>query len=182
MSRYRNRIVGHCRMRAGDLIPHEWNWRRHPRRQRQVLRDLLREVGLARSLLAYRRPDGKLQLIDGHLRRDLDPDLVVDVEILDVTEEEANKLLLSLDSLAALAETDSAAAEQLRQLTATQSQALDNLWRTLAQASASTADTRPNSSALHDQFFILVECRDEQHQAALLEKFHSDGLVCRALL
>jgi len=43
--------------------------------------------------------------VGGHLRRDLDPDMEVDVEILDVNEEEARKLLLSIDPLAALAET-----------------------------------------------------------------------------
>jgi hypothetical protein len=35
---------------------------------------------------------------DGHLRRDLDPDMEVDVEILDVTEEEAREVLLSKGS------------------------------------------------------------------------------------
>jgi hypothetical protein len=45
---------------------------------------------------------GRLKLLDGHLRRDLDPDMEVDVEILDVTEEEARKLLLTIDPLAAL--------------------------------------------------------------------------------
>jgi len=63
------------------------------------------EVGFARSLLAYELPDGRLKLIDGHLRRDLDPNMEVEVEILDVTEEEARTLLLSIDPLAALAET-----------------------------------------------------------------------------
>ena len=43
-----------------------------------------RAVGFARSLLAYEVPDGRLKLLDGHLRRELDPDLEVDVEVLDV--------------------------------------------------------------------------------------------------
>jgi hypothetical protein len=47
-----------------------------------------------------------LKLIDGHLRRDLDPDMEVEVEVLDVTEEEARALLLSIDPLAALADWD----------------------------------------------------------------------------
>src|SRR5262249_52054143 len=100
----RNRIVGHRRVRAGDLVPHEWNFRTHPALQQAALEALYREVGFARSLLAYALPDGRLKLIDGHLRRDLDPDMEVDVEVLDVTEEEARKLLLSIDPLAALAE------------------------------------------------------------------------------
>src|SRR5262245_53684098 len=101
----RNRIKSHRRIRAGDLVPHELNFRLHPKRQRAALEAIYKEVGFARSLLAYELPDGLLKLIDGHLRRDLDPEMEVDVEILDVTEEEARALLLSIDPIAALAET-----------------------------------------------------------------------------
>src|ERR1700693_396242 len=95
----RNRIKGHRRVRAGDLVPHEFNWRLHPELQRQALQALYHEVGFARSLLAYELPVGRLKRIDAHLPRDLEPDMEVDVEILDVSDEEARKLLLSMDSL-----------------------------------------------------------------------------------
>src|SRR5271165_3291356 len=120
----RNRIVRHVRIRAGELVPHELNPRRHPAAQRQALADLYAEVGFARSLLAFALPDGRLKLIDGHLRQQLDPNMEVEVEVLDVTEEEARKLLLSLDPLAALAENDSSTLDQLRQLCQTDSDAL----------------------------------------------------------
>src|SRR5438128_5302867 len=107
----RNRIKRHARVRAGDLVPHEHNSRTHPEAQRRALLDLYEEVGFARSLLAYELPDGRLKLIDGHLRRDMDPNMEVDVEILDVTEEEARMLLLTIDPLACLAEQQ----EQVRQ-------------------------------------------------------------------
>src|SRR5215470_4331009 len=101
----RNRIKGHRRVRAGDLVPHEWNFRVHPDLQRDALRALYARVGFARSLLAYELPDGRLKLLDGHLRRDLDPDMEVEVEVLDVNDAEARALLLSIDPLAVLAET-----------------------------------------------------------------------------
>jgi hypothetical protein len=50
---------------------------------------LYREVGFARSLLASEMPDGRLKLLDGHRRRDLDPD--TEVEVLDVSDEEARR-------------------------------------------------------------------------------------------
>src|SRR5256714_13154051 len=93
----RNRIKGHRRVRAGDLVPHEWNYRLHPDGQREALWALYQEVGFARSLLAYELPDGRLKLIDGHLRREMDPDMEVEVEVLDVSEKEARELLLSID-------------------------------------------------------------------------------------
>src|ERR1700704_1885788 len=110
----RNRIKGHRRVRAGDLIPHELNFRWHPELQKAAMHALYAEVGFARSLLAYELPDGRLKLIDGHLRRDLDPDMEVDVEVLDVNDDEARVLLLSIDPLAALAETQHEIHDRLR--------------------------------------------------------------------
>src|SRR5437016_7437705 len=85
----RNRIKDHRRVRAGDLVPHELNFRTHPEHQKAALQALYAEVGFARSPLAYELPDGRLKLIDGHLRRDLNPDMEVDVEVLDVNDDEA---------------------------------------------------------------------------------------------
>src|SRR6516225_1434425 len=117
----RNRIKGHRRVRAGDLVPHELNFRLHPDRQRAALEAIYDDVGFARSLLAYELPDGRLKLLDGHLRRDIDPDMEVEVEILDVTDEEARTLLLSIDPLAALAQTQQQLHDRLRELTPTPS-------------------------------------------------------------
>src|ERR1700674_5605780 len=101
----RNRIKTHRKVRAADLVPHEWHFRLRPDTQKAALAAIYEEVGFARSLLAYELPDGRLKLIDGHLRRDFDPDMEVEVEILDVTDAEARALLLSIDPLAALAQT-----------------------------------------------------------------------------
>src|SRR5712691_1521128 len=113
----RNRIKAHRRVRAGDLVPHEWNFRVHPELQRDALRSLYARVGFARSLLAYELPDGRLKLLDGHLRRDLDPDMEVDVEVLDVDDAEARALLLSIDPLAALAQTQEQIHQRLMDVT-----------------------------------------------------------------
>jgi hypothetical protein len=102
----KDRVVELRRIRAGDLHEHPRNWRRHPDRQRQALRALLSEVGFADAILARERDDGSLQIVDGHLRQSMDPDLVVPVLVLDVSEAEADKLLVSLDPLASLAVAD----------------------------------------------------------------------------
>src|SRR3954471_6189056 len=130
----RNRIKAHRRVRAGELVPHEWNYRLHPDGQREALEALYAEVGFARSLLAYELPDGRLKLIDGHLRRDLDPDMEVDVEVLDVNDDEARALLLSLDPLAALAQTQEQLHDRLLELTPTDSLELQALWQGAAEA------------------------------------------------
>ncbi len=85
-------------------------------------------------MLAYRQPDGRLKLIDGHLRQSMDPEMRIDVEVLDVNDEEARKLLLSLDPLAQLADYDAHAVDELRKLTETSSNTLNALWATLQSA------------------------------------------------
>ena len=102
----RDRIVELRRVRAGDLAENPRNWRRHPERQRRALRAMLEEVGFADAILARERADGVLEIIDGHLRKSMDPEMVVPVLLLDVDEEEADKLLASLDPLASLAVAD----------------------------------------------------------------------------
>src|SRR6516164_10019031 len=121
----RNRIRDHRRIRARDLVPHEWNFRAHPDAQKAALEAIYEEVGFARSLLAYELPDGRLKLIDGHLRRDLDPDMEVDVEVLDVNDDEARTLLLSIDPLAELAQTQRELHEWLMKITPTKSPDLE---------------------------------------------------------
>src|SRR5215831_69102 len=96
----RDRIKELRRVRAGDLKPHPKNWRVHPDAQKNALRGLLAEIGYADTLLTRELPDGSLQLIDGHLRAETTPDSQVPVLVTDLTEEEAEKVLLTLDPLA----------------------------------------------------------------------------------
>ena len=176
----RNRIKSHRRVRAGDLVPHEWNFRLHPELQKAALHAIYQEVGFARSLLAYELPDGRLKLIDGHLRRDLDPDMEVEVEILDVTEEEARKVLLTIDPLAALAETQEQLHQRLLEQTPTDNNALAAAWEAAAKQ---VLEREPEPvRAIPEQFLILVTCRGENQQVELLGRFREEGLECRAMM
>ena len=182
----RHRIKGHRRVRAGDLVPHELNPRRHPEAQRAALAALYEEVGFARSLLAYELPDGRLKLIDGHLRQSIDADMEVEVEVLDVNDEEARKLLLSLDPLVLLADYDREALDRLRAVTASDSEAIQNLWQSLAAGGAAVREQLDRAhgaggrDTIPEQYLILIECRDEPHQVELLERFQREGLPCQA--
>jgi hypothetical protein len=179
----RNRIKGHRRGRAGDLVPHDLNYRLHPEGQRAALEALYEEVGFARSLLAYELPDGRLKLIDGHLRRDIDPDMEVEVEVLDVNDEEARALLLSIDPLAELAERQEEIHARLLEITPTDSAELEALWREAAEACLEQkAIPEPAGTAGQPQFLILITCRDEQQQVEWLERLGREGLECRAMV
>jgi hypothetical protein len=181
----RNRIKGHRRVRAGDLVPHEFNYRTHPEVQRAALAALYRQVGFARSLLAYDLPDGRLKLIDGHLRRDMDPEMEVDVEVLDVSDDEARTLLLSIDPLAALAEEQEQLRKRLTELAPPVPEELKEAWHAAAAACLESPpkEGQPwKERTLAEQWYVLVECRDEEQQVELLGRFHGEGLTCKAVL
>jgi len=179
----RNRIKTHRRLRAGDLVPHEFNPRLHTDAQRAALTMLYDEIGFARSLLAYELPDGRLKLIDGHLRRDLTPDEVVDVEVLDVSDAEARALLLAIDPLAQLAGYDDKLLDELRQATERDCAAIKSLWQTLAEADKANRQKlrqAATTEAPQPRYFVLLECEDEEHQRELLGRFQQEGLKCEA--
>ena len=120
----RDRIKELRRVKAKELLANPKNWRRHPKAQVEALRGLLAEVGYADALLVRELADGRLMLIDGHLRAETTPNAEVPVLILDVTEEEADKILLTLDPLAAMAETDSERIQALLETVRSDSEAV----------------------------------------------------------
>jgi hypothetical protein len=180
----RNRIKCHRKVRAGDLLAHEWNFRAHPAGQKAALAGIYQEVGFARSLLAYELPDGRLKLIDGHLRRDMDPDMEVDVEVLDVSDEEARKLLLTIDPLASLAEQQEQFRQRLLEITPIGSTELQAGLQSTLDALLKTPHTAPPAGfqTIKEQFLILITCRDEKEQVELLRRFTEEGLQCKALV
>jgi len=123
----RNRVKSLRMVPASDLRPNPKNWRTHPKAQQDALRGVLAEVGLADACLARELPDGSLMLIDGHLRAETLGDGEVPVLVLDVNEAEADKLLATLDPLAAMADSDAAKFEELLHTVNTSSQALQEL-------------------------------------------------------
>ena len=92
---------------AKDLVPNDQNWRRHPVSQRSALQAMLAEIGYVDAVIARETDDGTLILVDGHLRQEeADPDQLLPTLILDVDEDEAKKVLATLDPLAAMAQID----------------------------------------------------------------------------
>jgi DNA modification methylase len=102
----RDRIKRFDRVAASSIEPHPKNWRTHGDAQRSALRALLEEIGIADACIVRELRRGRYQLIDGHLRREELGDAKVPVLVLDVTAAEAEKLLTTLDPLAAMAGTD----------------------------------------------------------------------------
>jgi len=81
----------------------------------------------------FQIPDGRLQLIDGHMRAEIAPDQEVPVLVLDLDEAEADKLLAVLDPLAGMAEANKEALAALIGEIETDSDALKAMLDDLCQ-------------------------------------------------
>jgi DNA modification methylase len=132
----RDRITELRRVRASELVPNPKNFRRHPKEQSAALKGLLAEIGYADALIARELPDGRLVLLDGHLRAETTPTMEVPVLVLDVTEEEGDKILLTLDPLASMAEADKASVEALLETVRTDDAAVAAMLERIAGESA----------------------------------------------
>ena len=123
----RNRIKELRHVPASDLRPNPKNWRTHPKAQQDALKGVLSEIGMADACLARELDDGSLMLIDGHLRAETIGTEVVPVLILDVDEAEADKILATLDPLAAMADSDAVKLDDLLRNIDTGSEALQEM-------------------------------------------------------
>ena len=128
----RDRIKDLRRIMAKNLVTNPKNWRKHPKAQVDALSGLLAEIGYADALLARELPDGKLMLIDGHLRAETTPGSLVPVLVLDVTEDEADKILATLDPLASMAEPNTERLSALLATVRTESEAVRELLKRTA--------------------------------------------------
>jgi hypothetical protein len=113
MPEFRDRIKELRRVPAKMLVANEKNWREHDVRQQDAMLELLSEIGYADALVAYELPDGRLKLINGHMRAGLTPEHEVPVLVLDVTDEEADKLLATFDPVSSFAATNKAKLKSL---------------------------------------------------------------------
>lgn len=131
----RDRIKELRRVPAAELRSNPKNWRKHSGTQRDALQGMLQEVGIANAMIARTLEDGSLMLIDGHLRKDTLGQELVPVLVLDVDEQEADKLLATLDPLAALATADAMQLDSLLREVQTGNAAVQQMLSDLAAQS-----------------------------------------------
>ena len=184
----RDRIKELRRVRAGDLRPNPRNWRLHPPAQQDALRGLLADVGYADALLARELADGTLMLIDGHLRAETTPDAVVPVLVLDVDEQEADKILLTHDPLAGMATVSDQHLQELLADVQSENAAVRALMDSIAVVAKDTAaievpPLRRDAPVvtIPESYQVVVECRDESDQQTVFEHMRAEGYRCRVL-
>jgi len=197
----RDRVRELRRVRASELLPNPRNWRKHSSAQQSALRAVLDEIGFAGAVIARPLDDGRLQLIDGHLRAETlsgkAADTEVPVLVVDLTADEADLLLAVHDPIGAMAETDAELLSELTDSLEVQNTEISELLADLlkdaelpsldtafpAAHAATDVDTHADTSApqLEESFQLLVDCGDEPEQRALFERLTAEGRKCRVL-
>lgn len=110
---WKSRIAGQGVEAPDQLMANPKNWRVHPKEQQEGLEAILDRVGWVQQVVVNRRTG---HLVDGHLRVSLAlrrNEATIPVVYVDLSPEEEELVLLTLDPLAGLAGVDR---EQLRGL------------------------------------------------------------------
>ncbi|QGJ71052.1 ParB domain-containing protein [Planctomycetales bacterium 10988] len=181
---WKNRIRELRTMPANQLMPHPHNWRGHPPVQRQAMQQVLQEIGIAGAVLARKDEEGRVHLIDGHLRTELLGEMEIPVLLLDVDETEAAKLLLSFDPITGLAESDPALISELIASLPEEDRAFAESFEKLITDNSSTEQLPEMSCpevSVPAVYQVLVECEDEAAQREIYERMRQEGYRCRVL-
>lgn len=173
----RDRIKSFKRVKVKELQLNPKNWRGHGDEQREFLRWIWREVGIAGAVLARETKKG-LELIDGQMRREeldaLDPEHPIPILVLDVTAKEADMLLATMDRITLLASRDD---DKLDDLMASLELKTEDLPSILAKLNEDLA-----GGTIPQMYQVVVECADEPDQQALYERLKEEGRKCRLLI
>jgi len=154
----RDRIKELRRVPASELLPNPKNWRTHPVAQQDALRGVLAEVGYADALIARETPEG-LMLVDGHLRAETTPDADVPVLVLDITEAEADLMLVTLDPLAAMAGRDEDRLGELLATVSSDNQAVADLLNSMME---DVTDEKPKVLPKEEDAFDVPDTSEIQ--------------------
>jgi hypothetical protein len=171
---FRDRIKDFRRVDASELVPNPKNWRIHTDAQRAAYRGLVAELGFAGAELVRELPDGRLMLIDGHMRAEEHGNEALPVLVTDLTEDEADVLLASFDPLAAMAGANQEKLDAL--LANASSDALD-----LIHNQGDGRDYSLGEDEIRLEYSVLVKCGNEQDQLAILAELDRHGLDTKAI-
>lgn len=179
----RNRIKELRFVLGADLKKHPKNWRKHGSDQRSALEGIFSEVGIANALVARELEDGTLELIDGHLRADILDHQEIPVVVLDVNEDEANKLLLTIDPIGAMAKTDKDTLVSLLRDVQFSHDGLQGLLDSFAKKVGVLEHEEGQASEVEigTSYQVIVDCPSEEQQREVYQLATERGLQCHVL-
>ncbi len=185
----RLRNKGIRRVRVAEIEDAPFNFRTHPEAQQAALGGTIDEIGFYGYPDVWEPAPGRLQLCDGHLRKELllakyGAEAEIDVNVTDFDEGEAKKATLTKDPLAAMAESDPVKLDALLRDVQTGDAAIQQMLADLADEAGLYQDDQPETGRdldIKPQFSILIKCDDEVQQRAIIGELDTHGINTRAL-
>jgi ParB-like chromosome segregation protein Spo0J len=116
---WQNRILNYGTQKASLFKAHPSNYRRHPARQSKALKGSLDTLGWVQTIIVNKATG---YIVDGHERVEAalrNGDAEVPFITVDLSPEEEAQALLSLDAIAALAQTDAGKVDELLRMVET---------------------------------------------------------------
>lgn len=163
---WQNRIVGTRDMSPSDLVPNPKNWRKHPTAQQKALEGVLDEVGWVQNVIWNQRTG---HLVDGHLRVEMalkNKEPSVPVNIVDLSEEEEDLILATIDPIAAMAEADREKIMALTERVKTENAAIASMLHDLKKAT----DPEYWKNRIRSQDEYTVEMIDDPDRAMAVDE------------
>jgi ParB family chromosome partitioning protein len=181
MSEWRNRIVGHGDESPGALMANPFNFRVHGKLQKSALKGSLESLGVIQTV-TVNKSNGRI--IDGHLRVATaieQKQATIPVTYVELSEAEEAQALLSLDPIAAMAQTDSDNMDALLKMVETDNAEVMQYLEDLARENGITegmdgfdfgglpsedrAPFRQVTFTLHDSQFEVIEAALKQSKS-----------------
>lgn len=122
---WKNRIIGYGEKKASEFKFNPLNWKTHPTIQREALNSILTKIGWVTGVIENSVTGN---LVDGHARvaeaLNNTPDEIIPFTTVELTEAEEKEILILLDPIGLLAETDLSLFKELSDLVNIQESAL----------------------------------------------------------
>ena len=179
MTDWQNRIVGEGTKPAREFLANPGNWRIHPKFQQDVMTDVFKQVGWIQRVVENVRNG---HLIDGHLRVELALSAGEETPVpylqVDLSEEEENFVLSTLDPISTLAVADRQQLQDLMSSLSTESDNIKQLFEMMndGQAGINAGYTPPPSENLgYKQFSVMLTTLQAAIVDKLIERTVEDG-------
>jgi hypothetical protein len=144
----------------------------------------LRELGWVRGVLVNRATG---HVVDGHARIEeamRQGQKTIPVDYIDLSPDEERLALAVLDPISEMASRDDEVLGSLLAEVVTEDPGLRALLDSMAKDPGGDEAPQPegeDEGEIPAKYQIVIECKSEEQQTALLERFISEGLECRAL-
>lgn len=152
-----NRIVGEGTEDPTVLMPNPKNWRLHPKEQLNALSSILEKVGWVQRIIVNKRTG---HLVDGHLRVALackTKQKSVPVVYVDLSEQEEELVLATLDPIAAMAASDKAKLDELMRAVQSDDERVQAMISEIAEKNHIFADDSPEEANEPDYGIIGIK-------------------------